>query len=153
MESILLYKWKTAGLSLPRGPLSSNCDYLEFSPEPGSEQADLWADKLAYSSNVYWAPTLAKCGMRHLEGGSDKSQTSLPSECPVFPRNPCQLLTGKFCKLQFSLTIHVSEASLIKVVFWPIIDWNQQIRRLLEKNWQQEEVSASADANKWRGGN
>lgn len=153
VESILLCKWKTAGFSLPRGPLSSNCDYLESSPEPGSEQGGLRADKLVYSWKVYWASTLAKCSMRHLEGARDKSQTSLPSECPVFPQNLCQLLTGKFCKLQFSLPIHVSEASLIKVVFWPIIDWNQQIRRLLEINWQQKEESVSVNTNKWRGGN
>lgn len=131
-EFIMLYKWKTAWFYSLGGPLSSNCDHLEYSQEPGSEQVGCWADKLVHSSNIYWASTLAKCSVRHWEWSNEQvSDTPTLTECPVFQQNSCQLLTGKFCKLHFSLPSHISEASLIQVVFQPTVDWNQQIRRRL----------------------
>lgn len=114
-DSIMLCKWKTDRFSSPRRPPSSNCDHLERSQEPGSEQADRWADKSIHSSKIYWASTLAKCCVRLRERGSEWVRHTLALiECPVFLQNWCQLFTAKFCKLQLSLPIHISEASLTK---------------------------------------
>ena len=126
-DSIMLCKWETAWFSSPRRPPSSNCDHLECSQEPGREQAGCWADKPVHSSQLYWASTLAECYVRLGERGSEWVR-DIPAltECPVGPQSPSQLFIAKFCKPQLSLPIYISEASPTKV------DWNQQIRRLLE---------------------
>ena len=68
-DTIMLSKWKTAWFSSPTKPLSSNCDCLECSQEPGSEQAGCWSRQISpfikYLLSIYAGQVWCKAlGMR-----------------------------------------------------------------------------------------